>query len=378
MAAIKVINRPYNDLTKRSNGHPNYERYTSEKSTLFTGIGTQKDQVFDMFRMTQEHHHQFKKPFFMSEIIQSYDPKISVPGSEKLFHKIGVEFVEKNYPGYQAAIITHTDKKHYHNHIFINPVHPVTGKRLDKGKFYSLTLREKSNKLMRKHGLPVIEKQGLMPAKLHYSAFRMLKDGRTPNTFDLIKKIDVARSVSKNMDEFNSVLGKFGIKTRITKNTISYTHPDRKKANRDRSLGTNYTLKSIKENLASNSHNYLSKPFVLNDQIKLIDKLKDPKAIDGDYLGFIKFIDETGHQKIKAQADFLRTLPQIKHEKTILKSAAKATRQIENSSDLSELEQELLEELRNKKLDKEFSISKIEINQDKNRDNDLTIDIGDL
>ncbi len=59
-------------------------------------------------------------------VVQSFLPGEIEP---ELAHRIGVEFVEKCFPGYEAVVGTHLDKHHIHNHIVLNSVSCLDGRK---------------------------------------------------------------------------------------------------------------------------------------------------------------------------------------------------------------------------------------------------------
>ena len=63
-------------------------------------------------------------------------------------NKIGQEFVShEKFKGFQAVVITHTDKENIHNHIVINSVNLETGKKFQQSKQELESLKEFSNKI---------------------------------------------------------------------------------------------------------------------------------------------------------------------------------------------------------------------------------------
>ena len=57
-------------------------------------------------------------------VVQSFAPGETTP---ELAHRIGVEFVERCFPDFQAVVGTHLDKHHIHNHVVLNSVSYVDG-----------------------------------------------------------------------------------------------------------------------------------------------------------------------------------------------------------------------------------------------------------
>ena len=47
---------------------------------------------------------------------------------------LGIQWAEKVFKDYEVFIVTHTDKKHLHNHIIVNSVNYLTGKKIQEHK----------------------------------------------------------------------------------------------------------------------------------------------------------------------------------------------------------------------------------------------------
>ena len=78
-------------------------------------------------------------------VVQSFRPGEIEP---ELAHRVGVEFVERCFPGYEAVIGTHLDKHHIHNHIVLNSVSCIDGHKYHSTqKSYYHELRKTSDEL---------------------------------------------------------------------------------------------------------------------------------------------------------------------------------------------------------------------------------------
>lgn len=98
--------------------------------------------------------------------IQSFAPGEVTPEQA---HRIGVEFAERLFgKRYEAVIGTHLDKAHLHNHVVVNSVSFVDGKKYHSspGSYY-FDVRGVSDALCRENDLSVIAPQG---KGKHYSA----------------------------------------------------------------------------------------------------------------------------------------------------------------------------------------------------------------
>ncbi len=105
--------------------------------------------------------------------IQSFDPGEVAPEEA---HEIGAEFIREHFPGYEVVLATHIDKDHIHNHMAVNSVNAITGKKYHStAQSYYVQVRGTSDRLCREHGLSVIEEPGRHGK--HYALWRANKLG---------------------------------------------------------------------------------------------------------------------------------------------------------------------------------------------------------
>ena len=74
---------------------------------------------------------------------------------------------------YQFVVCTHLDKDHLHNHIVLNPISIVDGKRYHNSMKDIYQLREVSDEICKEYGLSIVEKpQGKGQSRSHYYSAR--------------------------------------------------------------------------------------------------------------------------------------------------------------------------------------------------------------
>lgn len=118
-------------------------------------------------------------------------------------HEIGVELMKRLYPNFQSVIATHIDRVHVHNHIVMNSIDMITGKKIDDtlsdkdGSLYRL--REESNKIALENNLtPSQEPKITTYKKRNYSY-------KSPSLINSIKKIiEYLLKTTKSIKEFIS------------------------------------------------------------------------------------------------------------------------------------------------------------------------------
>ncbi|WP_277406690.1 relaxase/mobilization nuclease domain-containing protein [Lacrimispora xylanisolvens] len=196
--------------------------------------------------------------------------------------QLGLEYAEKNFPGHQALVCTHTDghngSGNIHIHIVINslrkfdverqdfmerPCDSRAGNKHHLTKKYLVHLKQSVMNMCHRENLYQVDL--LTPAKRkitekEYWANRrgqkkldernshIIADGITPRKTKFqtekdylrISIEDAARSAC-NLQEFQKILStKFKITLKISRGRFSYLHPERNKPITGRSLGTLY------------------------------------------------------------------------------------------------------------------------------------------
>lgn len=214
--------------------------------------------------------------------VQSFNPEDNI--SPEKAHKIGLEWAEKSFKGFEVYISTHKDKNHVHNHFVVNSVSFLTGEKFRYSNKELKELKVISNKICERENISHIDLDKKSEVFKTDGEYRREKRGESTWKEEIRQSIDIAKSETKNIEEMKSLLkAKFNIETRETKGTISYKHPEQNRAVRGNRLGENYTKESIlnhykereinQENIREYSE--LSKNQIeIRDLIKGVEKIK--------------------------------------------------------------------------------------------------------
>ena len=177
-------------------------------------------------------------------IIQSF-----LPGevSKELAHSIGIKLAEKEFMDYEVLIATHIDRDHYHNHLIINSVGFIDGRKY-KGTRESLAdLKKESDSLCREYGLSVIEKP-FKKVKDSTAEKKLRQRGIRPWKDDLRYYINVAVKNTNNLSELKKYLKfHYEVDTKTQNKNLSFKHPDKQKFCRGKKLGTAWSRESIEK-----------------------------------------------------------------------------------------------------------------------------------
>lgn len=178
-------------------------------------------------------------------IIQSFSPE---EGTPELVHKIGMDFCRECFGDFEAVIGTHLDKGHLHNHIVVNSVSFVDGRKYRSTPKSLYALREVSDRLCRENGLSVIQPKG---RGRHYAEWKAEKAGQPTVRSQIREEIDAAIEKSFTFHSFLEEMRKSGYAIKYGANI---THTAVRPAGSARffrldTLGSRYTEEAIKERL---------------------------------------------------------------------------------------------------------------------------------
>lgn len=180
--------------------------------------------------------------------IQSFAPGEVTPEQA---HAIGKEFVDKLFGNkYEVIIGTHLDKAHLHNHIVVNSVSYVDGKKYHSSPAsYYQDVRGTSDALCRENDLSVIAPKG---KGKHYAEWKAEKQEK-PTIRALIRAdIDSIIAEAYTFQSFLLLLHKRGytVNHGANRKYTTVQPPGAQRAIRLDSLGDGYTEDAIKERLA--------------------------------------------------------------------------------------------------------------------------------
>lgn len=217
------------------------EEKTEEK--LIGGKDCDPDNIVNDFNMTQElygktggvkYHH----------IIQSFSPEDNITPEKA--HEIGKELADSQFKGFEVFVVTHKDKDHIHNHLVVNSVSFENGLKYNASNKSLWDIKRESNRLCERENLKTLDLYHKAEKRISSAEKRIMDRGQIPWKDELRQIIDIARERTKDLQSFREFLEKnFEIETRVTKNSISYKHPDHGKAIRGRSLGDKYNKEEL-------------------------------------------------------------------------------------------------------------------------------------
>lgn len=206
-------------------------------------------------------------------IIQSWDEEESKITPPEKLNEIGEELCKRAFPGYDFAVVTHTDTGKTHNHIMLNPVHGETGKRIGNKKEHLYQLRYENDRLARENNLSVIVNHSRERWDKMSDQVRAINNRiGFSRQEDLKEKLKFAMSISTSFDEYSAYLNRgLGIKTKIRGTTISYVYPGMSRGRKASKLGARYGFEKLTEKFKENDWKLHSLGFKELSEIKSKD-----------------------------------------------------------------------------------------------------------
>lgn len=198
----------------------------------------------DMERTKQRYHKRNGVQGY--HIIQSFKPGELTPEQT---HEIGVKFAQRLFGDrFEVVIGTHLDRQHLHNHIAVNSVSFVDGRKPRCNmKTYFQEIQKVSDDLCREYGLSVIQPRGKGKSR---GEWQVEKEKKPTIRAQIRRDIDGIIGRSLNFTTFLKDLRSAGYEVRYDRRKYTAVKlPYGKKFIRLDSLGENYTDAAIERRI---------------------------------------------------------------------------------------------------------------------------------
>lgn len=200
-----------------------------------------------------EQNYSSKQPVVAVHLIQSFPADATL--DPRLVHQIGMELVEglkdKGIGDFQAVVSTHMNTQHLHNHILINAFSIDGSKKLCDNWTVRNTIREMSDELCIKYGLPVLQEQDKYKRQSrenigeHYS-----REAGNSWKEQMRQDIKACIEVSSSYDEWYDQMTDIGYTFRRRSDGTPISISDGMHSARLTKLGEEYTYAGIIEAIA--------------------------------------------------------------------------------------------------------------------------------
>lgn len=224
MAVIKAVNSK-SSLKNVMQYVKNREK-TDDK--LISGKDCSPESALEEMQVTKE---QFRKTTGRQykHFIQSFNPNDNIDYQKA--HKIGLEWAEKNFKGYEVLIATHKDKEHIHNHFIVNSVSFENGKKYRQSKKDLIKLKENSDKLCEREGLSVIKSKSkdiTLYNQNKYQLFKRIEQNENVKSYVLNTYLAVDKSVqgAASREDFIKKMNNLGYQVKWSDTNKNITFKD--------------------------------------------------------------------------------------------------------------------------------------------------------
>lgn len=232
-----------------------------------------------------------------------------------------LEYAKKNFPGYQALVVTHTDGDNHsgniHTHIVINsvrkysvekqpymdkPHEEMAGYKHRSTKRFLIHLKKEVMEMCQREGLHQIDLLAPAKEKTSEKEYRAKTRGQkkleqvnqkimdagmkpTASTFqtqkDFIRNaVSEISKTARTFDQFQSLLlEQYNISVTSERGRYRYLHPDRDRRITDKALGSHYGKDYLEQKFLQNQGLAVSRKENQKDTSATIDYRKDPIAI---------------------------------------------------------------------------------------------------
>jgi len=224
----------------------NQDKTGNEVRYYETTINCMKDNAYEQMMNTKKHFDKLNGVQGY-HIIQSF---AQGEGTPELIHKIGVELAEKCFGDkYEVVVGTHLDKHHLHNHVMLNSVSFIDGKKYRNNfKDYYGTIRNTNDELCSKYGLSTIKKTDA-PKSMTYMEWRARQTGATTYQSMIRADINECIKLAFNFGNFLYLMECKGYEIKQGK-YISFKPYDGKHFSRGYKLGSKYSFNRIRNRIA--------------------------------------------------------------------------------------------------------------------------------
>ena len=161
-------------------------------------------------------------------------------------HAYAEEVAEAFFKNYECVIATHTDTQTVHNHIIVNAVDPITGKKLQFSQKDYAKMKDEVNVIGRKYGFTETEFRKRGKNSRTAAEKKIMLKGGTSWKEELREVIVEAVKKTKSPEAFKKYLDEcYGVKIMRDGKDYSYLHPEKQKPVRGAKLGENYTKTEV-------------------------------------------------------------------------------------------------------------------------------------
>ena len=216
-------------------------------------------------------------------LVQSFAPGEIAP---ELAHQIGLELAQRLLGGeFQAVVSTHLNTRCVHNHIVWNSVSLTDGRKYRSNeRSYYTQVRHLSDELCQEHGLSIIQPGRTGQPGRSYAQWQAEQEGKPTWKTPIQRDVDEAIARALTWRQFLREMEGKGYTFQFERKYPTLTPPGRQRPVRLKTLGWQYTLKSIRQRILAPKRTPAGK----NRRYRLRGKLPPPlKGLQALYYSYL-------------------------------------------------------------------------------------------
>ena len=216
-------------------------------------------------------------------LVQSFAPGEVTP---ELAHQIGLELAQRLLGGeFQAVVSTHLNTRCVHNHIVWNSVSLTDGRKYRSNeRSYYTQVRHLSDELCQEHGLSIIQPGRTGQPGRSYAQWQAEQEGKPTWKTPIQRDVDEAIARALTWRQFLREMEGKGYTFQFERKYPTLTPPGRQRPVRLKTLGWQYTLKSIRQRILAPKRTPAGK----NRRYRLRGKLPPPlKGLQALYYSYL-------------------------------------------------------------------------------------------
>jgi len=210
------------------------ERSGKTDAALITGISCSPDSAAAEMMVTKKIWGKTEGRSY-DHYVQSFAPEEKVSPEEA--HSIAVEWAQREFPGFEVLVATHTDTKHLHSHIIVNSVSYIDGHKIHTSSHWLEEAKQASDEICLRHGLTVTRKgydfdgfrrqAPTIWSKDEYHLLQRARRGEVSSyVYDIACEIKDARRRAHSREEYIELLAAAGILVQWTDSRRAITYTD--------------------------------------------------------------------------------------------------------------------------------------------------------
>lgn len=245
MAVIKI-----KTIKKNLQAVVNYAKNgeKTEHGILVSGVNCLPQSAYEQMALTKKFYHKENKTLGF-HMIQSFKGQEVSPQKA---NQIGKELAEELWGDkYQVLVCTHVNKENVHNHLVLNSVSFIDGKKYHNSNADIAFMKDISDRLCVKYGLSIVD-TNRAEAEKNYREKRMDNFNRSDEKMKkIINDIDEAIKCSKRYSDFKlNLMAKGYENIKDSGKYFSFKSPYYSRNIRlDRIYGDEYSVESIKHKI---------------------------------------------------------------------------------------------------------------------------------